>query len=175
MGMETSNWINLGILIVALTAAIAAWVGASRSNKQATRSSDAAVRANRIQDEMLEIHKATHADRRIDEKRASLKVEHKAILHSLTNAVYTEYFFHITNSGKCTAENIRLRVEGIEIEDAVSLVRPLSMDGLVVGPDSTVNIKHGGFKGDLRRKRPVTVTVSWRDESGGNSWTGSVG
>jgi hypothetical protein len=171
--LDTSNWINLGILVVTGLAGILAWLG-SRSaarearqdqeaaNAAADRSASAAEEANKIQARMVEIEEQRHQQAALDEKKAVLIARLDRAWHS-SGRLVNHWELVVSNRGAATARNLAIKLKDKPFEAIKSPCSPSRACEIVIGPGAEIKRP---LPGDAEFRPPFECELSWDDDSG---------
>jgi len=167
--LDTSNVINLGILVVTGLVGILTWLGSRRSarearrdqeaaNAAATRSADAAEEANKIQMRIVRLEEQTRQQADMDAKKASLvgTLERSSQFGSLCDLV-------VSNQGAAPARNLRIKLGGKPIDVRGSAAQSPSDCADVIGPGAQIRCL---LQQSPSVRRPLPCELSWDDESG---------
>ncbi len=182
--LELSNWINLGILIVAGLVGILAWLGAcnaakearksqDEANKAAKRSASAAERANSIQTDILKIEESRQAEAAAESRRAALTagILEKDAFHF--DEPTKELYLVIRNTGASCARDIEVLVDDCPLNDYREFPTKIPSDAHI-GPQGDLELVFW-LTASGKLKCPFRVALSWSDDSGQrNSWSSTL-
>jgi hypothetical protein len=179
--MDTSNQINLGILILtgvgcALTIYWARKANNAqlRANTAADRSAAAAEQSVRLQHEALAIEKQRQSDEAMEAQRASLRAEIVRKNITVSGAPRTEHCITITNDSRyAIACNVRYFANGKPLSEYREC-RTAVPEGEVIHPGGKVELllKSGGSDA---LSSPFKLRLVWDDDSGRDrEWEGPL-
>lgn len=172
--MDTSNYINLGLLIVTLIVGLfSIWISSkaardARDNQQ--RANDAAERAAECQMRTTQIEQARYDKSILDAKRALLHAELGWVPEQMGGVETKQNYIAVVNSGQATATSLQTLING----KAIATLREFAQlpADVTVGPRGYVRIPYDPF-GDMQA--PFAVELEWTDMSDERGhWVGSV-
>ena len=175
--IETSNWINLGILLVTGVVGILSWIGARKSakeagrqqvqaNEAATRSADAAEKAVKIEEE-----RQKQADMQSRKAHLACSVDKRQVFrHGRSQIIGDEWWLVIKNTGAASAVDVKILLNGRPIDECHEFQGKFP-EQFEISPKSSFERK---FEPSKQLHQPFNVELSWSDDSGGDSLNTSV-
>jgi hypothetical protein len=171
--VDTSNWINLGILVMTGLVGLLSWLGSRNAAKEARedqkvanaaadRSASAAEDANKIQARMIEIEDQRH-QKAVTEAKKAVLVARLDRTSKPDGRPVNHWDLVVSNHGAATARNLEVEIAGKPFGIPESASSCSSMREILIDRGGEVKWP---LPGDREFRPPFECKLEWDDDSG---------